>query len=168
MERGFLGYDASLMLDVVVCALVLIGPALIWSIYQVRSRRKFRLHRNAQLVLAAVLFVAVGLFELDMKLQGGWEQIVNRDPDQPRLTGAALEEIKTVLNIHLCFAISTPILWVLTIALAMWRFPNPPVPGAHSRLHCVLGWISAIDLILTSLTGVVFYYMAFVRTVSSV
>lgn len=164
IERGFLGYDASLMLDVVVCALALIGPVLVWSISQVRSRRRFKRHRTVQLLLAALLFTAVGLFELDMKLQGGWEQIVNRDPEHPRLTGAALDEIRTVLNVHLCFAITTPILWLVTIALAMWKFPNPPVPGRHSRLHAVLGSVSAIDLILTSLTGVVFYYMAFVRT----
>ena len=42
------------------------------------------------------------------------------------------------------------------------RFPRPVIPGAHSRLHKTLGWASAADLTLTSVTGLWFYYAAFV------
>jgi hypothetical protein len=164
MVRGFLGYDASLMLDVVVCALVLVVPALSWSIYQVRVRRRFTLHRNSQLILAGVLLATVLLFEIDMRLQGGWEQIVNRDPANARLSGDALRQVRTMLYVHLFFAISTPILWGVTIALALRRFPNPPRPGPHSTVHKRLGWLSVMDLVLTSVTGLVFYYLAFIRT----
>ncbi|MBX3444648.1 MAG: DUF420 domain-containing protein [Planctomyces sp.] len=164
MQRGFLGYNASPMLDVVVCALVLVVPALIWTVWLARSKKNYRLHKIGQLVLAVVLLAAVGLFELDMRLQGGWERIVNRDPDQPRLTGAALDAVRQLLYVHLAFAISTPFLWAATIALALRRFRDPPAPGPHSRLHVRLGWISVADLVATSVTGLAFYYMAFVRT----
>ena len=40
--------------------------------------------------------------------------------------------------------------------------PNPPQPSTHSRLHKVLGWVSTLDLVLTSVTGLIFYYVAFV------
>jgi putative membrane protein len=69
-----------------------------------------------------------------------------------------------MLYVHLCFAVSTPFLWGATIFLALKRFPNPPVPGPHSALHKKLGWLSVIDLVMTSVTGLAFYYMAFVRT----
>jgi hypothetical protein len=162
MQRGFLGYDASFMLDVVVTALVLIVPALAWTIYLAKARR-YTLHRNGQLVLAAVLLIAVSLFELDMRLSGGWEKIVNHDPTHPRLTGPALEQVRTILYVHLAFAVSTPLLWAVTIILAYKRFPNPPFPGPHSHRHKKLGWLSVIDLVMTSITGLTFYYMAFVR-----
>lgn len=164
MTRGFLGYDASLMLDVVVCALLAVVPALLWSLYEVKVRRRYALHRNIQLVLAAVLLLAVLLFEVDMRLQGGWRNIINRDPSNPRLAGEALDQVRTLLYVHLCFAISTPILWGATIYLALKRFPNPPLPGPHSELHKKLGWLSVLDLVMTSVTGLTFYYMAFVRT----
>lgn len=164
MKRGFLGYDASPMLDVVVCALVLVVPALIWTVYQARFGRRYRWHKSGQIILAIVLLAAVGLFELDMRLQGGWEKIVNRDPDHPRLTGAAFEQVQTLLYVHLCFAITTPVLWGVTIGYALRRFSNPPVPGTHSRLHKTLGWASVVDLVMTSVTGLAFYYVAFVRT----
>lgn len=163
MSRGFLGNDASLMLDLVVCALVLIVPILVWSVWQARYHGRYTLHRNLQIALAAVLFVAVGLFEIDLQVyHGGWQNVVNRPGEPPRLTGEALELTRRVLRIHLVFAISTPILWGATIGLALRRFPSPPAPGAHSRAHRWLGWISAIDLALTAATGLAFYYVAFV------
>jgi putative membrane protein len=164
MTRGFLGYDASFMLDVVVCALVAVVPILVWAIIEAKSGRYTR-HRNIQLVLAAVLLLTVLLFELDMRLQGGWQNIVNHDASKPRLTGEALEQVRMLLYVHLCFAISTPVVWGATIYLALKRFPNPPMPGPHSQLHKKLGWISVIDLVMTSVTGLGFYYMAFVRTI---
>ena len=51
---------------------------------------------------------------------------------------------------------------IATIALALRRFPDPPVPGPHSRLHKSLGWASAVDLAMTSVTGLWFYYVTFV------
>ena len=41
MANGFLGYDSSFMLDVVVCVLLLIVPMLMWSLYEVKFRRRF-------------------------------------------------------------------------------------------------------------------------------
>jgi len=163
MTRGFLGYDASFMLDVVVCALVAVVPVLIWGVSEAK-RGRFLRHRNIQLALAAVLLVTVLLFELDMRLQGGWENIVNHDPANPRLAGEALAQVEKLLYVHLFFAVSTPFLWGTTIWLALKRFPNPPRPGAHSALHKKLGWLSVVDLVMTSVTGLAFYYMAFIKT----
>ena len=163
MQNGFLGYNASLMLDVVVCALVLIVPALLFSIYSVKIRRNYTLHKTMQLTLGIVLLIAVSAFEVDMRLHGGWENIVNKPNQDVRLDEDELESVRTLLWIHLVFAITTPIFWVTTITLALKRFPNPPKPCEHSALHKKLGWISAIDITLTSITGLIFYYSAFIR-----
>ncbi|MCA9116900.1 MAG: DUF420 domain-containing protein [Planctomycetaceae bacterium] len=163
MSHGFLGYNASLMLDVVVCALVLVVPILGYSIWSVKFRGQFTRHRNLQVGLGIVLLITVAAFEIDLQLvHGGWENVVNRDADSPRLTGEALDHVRTVLRIHLIFAISTPLFWIATLWLALKRFPSPPQPGEHSRLHKTLGWLSTIDITLTSVTGLWFYYVAFV------
>lgn len=160
--HGFLGYDASLMLDVVMVALVLIVPLLFWSVRLARSRR-YRLHKQVQLALALILLLAVGAFEVDLQLvHGGWENVVNKDVESPRRSGDELVFVRQVLWVHLIFAVSTPILWAVTIGLALKRMPSPPVPCAHSRLHRKLGWASTIYLVLTTLTGILFYYFAFV------
>ena len=165
MGDGFLGYDASLMLDVVVCALVLVVPTLLYSIYLVKVRREYAWHRNVQVGLGVVLLVTVAAFEVDLQVvHGGWEKIVNKPGASPRLQGGELEFVRGLLWIHLAFAISTPVLWATTTALALRRFPSPPRPSTHSRLHKVLGWLSTVDIALTSITGLCFYYFAFVAT----
>ncbi|RMG36224.1 MAG: DUF420 domain-containing protein [Planctomycetota bacterium] len=162
-QHGFLGYDTSFMLDVVVSALVLLVPGLAAGIFAAK-RGRYRLHRNIQLTLACVLLIAVMAFEVDLQwVHGGWEKVVNKDPHHPRLTAAQLESVRRVLWLHLVFAISTPPLWATTIVLALRRFPNPPAPAEHSLLHRRLGWVSTIDLVLTSATGLWFYVAAFVR-----
>jgi hypothetical protein len=53
-------------------------------------------------------------------------------------------------------------LWPITLGLAWKRFAHPPAPGAHSGLHKKLGWLSTVDITLTSITGLLFYNLAFV------
>lgn len=164
MDKGFLGFHATFMLDVVVCALVLVVPALIYSIYQVKIKQNYARHKFLQLGLAGVLAFAVAAFEVDIQLiHGGWQNVVtnNASPDPP--TDEEMDTIRRMLNVHLCFAVTTPILWAATIVLALKRFPNPPAPSPHSRLHRILGWLSTIDITLTSITGLMFYYLAFIE-----
>lgn len=160
MSHGFLGYSSTFMLDFVVTALVLIVPALVASLYLVKVRRNYVAHRNLQLILAGVLLVAVLAFEVDIRAHGGWQAIVGTRT--PSLSDEQFAAIKQILYVHLVFAISTPLLWATTIVLALKRMPNPPAPSEHSRLHKSLGWLSVIDLVLTSATGLLFYYRAFI------
>ena len=161
MKDGFLGFRTSFMLDFVVAALVLIVPVLIYSLIAVKIQQRYGLHRKLQLLLGIVLLVAVSLFEVDLQwIQGGWEKVV--DKREIPLTTTQFAFARRVLHVHLCFAISTPLLWATTIGLALRRMPSPPQPCPHSRLHKKLGWLSTIDLVLTSVTGLVFYYFAFV------
>jgi putative membrane protein len=163
MSQGFLGYHATFMLDVVVCALVLLVPALAVSIYLVKIRRQYAWHRRLQLTLAAVLLLAVAGFEVDVQLvHHGWQNIVHSA--RPDMASESLDFARKVLYVHLVFAISTPFLWILTISVALPRFGNPPFPSRHSPLHKWLGWSSAIDLALTSATGLLFYYFAFIAS----
>jgi hypothetical protein len=159
MEHGFLGYPSTFMLDVVVCALALVVPLLIYSLYLVKVRRRYLEHRNLQSLLGGVLLVTVALFELDMRLHGGWQEILSQRTRPLNADEFALAA--RVLYIHLFFAITTVFLWGTTLTAAWRRFPSPPSPGPHSRIHKFLGWLSAIDITLTSLTGLVFYYLAF-------
>ena len=85
MSNGFLGNNSSVMLDVVVCALVLIVPALLYSLYLVKIKRAFLLHRNIQVTLGVVLLITVMAFEVDLQLvHGGWENVVNKPGEQTR------------------------------------------------------------------------------------
>jgi putative membrane protein len=162
MSNGFLGYNATFMLDLVVCALVLVVPVLATSIFLVKIQRNYVWHRRLQLFLAAVLLFAVAAFELDVQVvHHGWQNIVRQA--RPEISPADFAFVRDILCVHLIFAISTPFLWAVTIGLALPRFGNPPAPSTHSRWHKRLGWTSAADLAMTSVTGLLFYYFAFVN-----
>src|ERR1700694_4243124 len=128
---GFLGTRASLMLDVVFSAMFLVLPALSWSVYLVKYRRKFALHKRIQLTLGLVLLVAVLLFEVDMRVNG-WRGRAAGSP-YSRIVGISCVAVS--LAIHLCFAVTTTVLWIAVIAQALRRFPRPPQPNEHSRWH---------------------------------
>jgi hypothetical protein len=148
------------MLDVVVCALVVVVPTLLASLYAVKVKKRYRLHRGLQITLGAVLLVAVGLFEIDMQWQGGIDRILQKRP-RP-LDPAERAFFNRLLYIHLCFAVSTVALWGATLGLALAKIPRPPGPSPHSRLHARLGWLSAVDITGTAVTGLAVYYYGFI------
>ncbi len=171
LSNGFLGNPTTFMLDFVVCALALIVPLLLWSLWLVKFRRRYLAHKRLQIFLGLILLLAVTAFEVDVQLvHGGWENIVARQtlsPGQtlsPELLTAKINDVRPWLLVHLLFAVTTPLLWIVTITLALVRFENPPRPGPHSRMHKILGWASTIDITLTSVTGLLFYYIAFVKS----
>jgi putative membrane protein len=175
---GFLGTRASIMLDVVFLAMFAIIPVMSWSIWLVRHRRQYALHKRIQLGLGLLLAVAVGLFEIDMRFISGW-----RDRAEPSPYYAAASDpgpvqtlifkewlqlnevpgwVVTSLGIHLVFATTTALLWIVVIVRALRNFSIPPAPGAHSKAHVFWARLAAWDMLLTALTGWTFYWLAFV------
>lgn len=158
---GFLPTRASLMLDVVFLAMFLVVPVMGASIWLVRYRQKYQLHKTIQLLLGSVLLVAVAAFEIDMQLFTQWEDLA---AESPYFSSDAKwsSPVGIALIVHLCFAVPTAFLWVYVIVGALRKFPSPPEPNAYSAHHRVWGRIAAIEMTMTAATGWIFYWMAFV------
>ena len=157
MMSGFLGTRSSFMMDVVVVAMVVVLPVLAWSCYQVKSRKAYKLHRSVQLVLAAVLGVAVVLFEVEIRFLVDWRENAEPSPHYDTLVFPALW-------VHLFFAVSTSLLWIATVVHALRHTPKPPGPSEASRSHANLAWASVFGMFGTAITGWVFYWIAFAAT----
>jgi putative membrane protein len=159
---GFLGSRGSLMLDVVFLAMFIVVPVLAFSIYQVKIRHRYDLHKKLQLIMATVLLVAVLLFELDMRING-WEQ---RAAPSPYFNSAHKWSCPAGISliVHLSFAVPTLLLWIVVVTRALRNFPRAPQPNHHSRWHTRYGWAAAIGMLFTALTGWLFYYLAFVAS----
>lgn len=154
---GFLtvfGSRASLGMDVVVVGLLALLPVLAWSVQAARGGR-FVLHKRLQLFIVAALAVAILVFEVDVRLISDWKPRARPSPYWP---GGVL----WALGIHLIFAVSTFVLWTWVVWEALARFPNPPHPAAHGPRHRRMARLAAVDLLLTAVTGFVFYWLAFV------
>ncbi len=156
--NGFLGTRASLMLDVVFLAMFAVVPILGWSIYLVRIKQNYLLHKRVQVTLSLVLLVAVTLFEIDMRFITGWESAAEKSPYY------ASGLVWNALKVHLVFAVTTACIWTLVVIRALRNIPSPPGPSPHSDWHKRWAWIAALDMLGTAVTGWVFYYLAFVAT----
>lgn len=153
---GFLGTRAPLVLDLLFLTMFVVVVVLGWSVYQVKYRRRFKLHKWVQIILGTVLLAAVVVFELDIRTHGWESRAANWIGGKPR------SAVYYALYVHLVFAISSVILWPVVIVRAVRHYPNPPGPALHSAWHKRWGWIAAIDMVLTSISGWVFYWLAFV------
>lgn len=154
--NGFLGTRASIMLDVVFLAMFAVVPILFWSISLVRRGRNYQLHKQVQVTLSLVLLIAVTAFEVDMRFFTDWRARAAASPYYG--SGVVMKS----LVVHLCFAVTTAVVWTLVVVRALRNIPSPPGPCAHSAWHKRWGWIAALDMLGTSITGWVFYYLAFI------
>ena len=158
---GFLGTRGSLMLDIVFLTMMLVLPILAVSRFLVRRRGKHELHRRIQITLAWVLLIAVVAFEVDVRVFGWRERAM---PSPYWVDGALNDWIDWSLIVHLCFAIPTPFIWGGLIWAALRGFPKPTRPGPHSARHRFWGTIAMVMMAMTSVTGWVFYWLAFAAT----
>jgi uncharacterized membrane protein YozB (DUF420 family) len=159
---GFLGTRASVGMDVVLVGLVALLPVLAWSIALVR-RGRYLAHKRLQLFIVAALLAAILVFEIDVRLLSDWKARAAGGPPWGVERNAWWPVgVFVALGIHLVFAISTLVLWAWLVWEALTRFPAPPVPNAHGPRHRFMARLAAADLVLTAVTGTVFYWLAFV------
>ena len=155
MLPGFLPFSrATIMLDVVAVAMVVVVAVLTWSIYLVKYKQKFVLHKRIQLALGWVLLAAVTLFELDMRISG-WRHLAEASAYYDTL-------VFPMLYIHLVFSVSTALLWIYVLIGAVRNFDKIPSPNSYSPHHKRVAKLAALDMYATALTGWTFYVLAFV------
>ncbi len=108
------------------------------------------------MTLAAVLLAIVAAFEIDMRFYTDWNA---RATPSPFYGG---QWVLRALWVHISFAATTLGLWIYTIAGALRSFSRPPQPGPYSPRHVFWARLAAIDMLLTAVSGWIFYWMAFV------
>lgn len=149
--------NTDILIDVVNFSFIVIVPTLIYSWIKVR-RGEYSVHKKVQLMLFAVLFVAVVLFELDLRARGGIFEMVK----DSQFAGTAF--LNGLIWFHMLTSITTSIIWIGLIAMSLWKFATPPVPNSFSGVHKFFGKIGMVDMILTGVTGVMLYVLGFAMT----
>lgn len=156
MNFGILPTRGSLMLDVVALAMVGVTAVLLFSVYQARVRKNYASHRAIQLVLAVALLVVIVLFEIDMRFISDWRI---QAAESAYFAGGWVDRW---LWIHLFFAVPTFVLWVLLVGLALRKMGANFENVAHRQFHRRLGWAGTFFMLMTAVTGWIFYWVSFV------
>ena len=161
LAAGFLGTRGSFMLDVVVVAMAIIIPALAGSLYLVRFRRAYTWHRRLQLTLAGLLLLAVGAFEVDMRLVTDWTELA---APSPYYSSDSWNAVNLSLVIHLFFAVPTLLLWILVVIQAIRQFGWSGQTGPYRHQHAFWARLASVGMLMTAVTGWLFYWLAFAAT----
>lgn len=159
---GFLPYNATFMLDVALVSIFLVIPILILGLIQAH-KKKYSQHAKTMVFLGVLVFIVVLAFEIDLRLQGGIEQILIKSERSLAYT----KNFQTLIYVHLFFAFSTCILWIYTILSAIKKFGlKNPQPGAFSKTHKLLARLTILDILGVAVTGMAVYYMAFIKDIN--
>jgi len=157
MMGGFIpGSRASLAIDTIITVTIAILPIFTFSLYMVRIRRNYALHKKIQIFLGLLLLVALSLFEVEIRIFG-WRQYAEPSPYYSTW-------VFPVLFIHLLFALTTTVLWSTTTIQAIRHFGIPPRPGPYSKEHLRLARAATISMYGTGITSAIFYWIAFLAT----
>lgn len=147
---------ATLIMDFVVIALIILLPVLCYSIHAIRYRRNVVKHRRLQTFLGIVLGIAIIAFELDVRING-WRHLAEQSPFYDTLVFPSL-------FLHLIFAIPTLITWTTVLVSSLRNFRGGNVSQSKIDRHKLLGRLSAIGLFMTSITGWIFFWLAFIAS----
>lgn len=148
--HGFLGTRADLLMDIVIVALVAVVPIVLYNWHLARAGRYPR-HKALQVGLATLLAVVVGVFEYNLRLQGG----IFAATAASRYAGTAT--LNGWIYVHTFFAITTLLVWVVLIAVSLRRFPSPPAPNGFSATHRRWGRIGMVWMLLAGITSIPVY-----------
>ena len=156
LGNGFLPTRGSVMLDLVFVVMGAVLVCLTISIVLARYWKQFRFHRTIQVVLTVLLSVAILLFEVDMRFFTNWRELAKPSPYYE--SGV----VSTSLVIHLVFAIPTPFVWAYVIwkALTSIRWAGDD----YRQRHRFWGRVAAGAMVMTTVTGWCFYWLAFVAS----
>lgn len=156
LANGFLPTRGSWMLDFVTVAMLAVSLVLCCSIFLVRVRKNRRLHRLIQIVTAVVLALALIAFEIDVRFLTDWRALAAPSPYYES------GWVQRILWIHLMFAIPTPLVWGALLIVSLKRFRSSFEQGSFNQFHRRGGWLAALLMFMTAITGWIFYYVAFV------
>jgi len=152
--RGFLGTRGDLLMDIVILALVAVVPIVFYNWHLARTGR-YPLHKTMQISLAVLLGAVVGLFEYNLRLQGGIFTATAASGY------AGTGTLNFWIYFHTFFAITTILVWVGLIVVSLRRFPNPPAPGAFSGRHRFWGRVGMVWMLVTGVTAIPVYVYGF-------
>lgn len=152
--QGFLGTRADLLMDIVIVALLAVVPIVLYN-WSLARRQQFAKHKALQVTLAVLLAVVVGLFEYNLRLQGGIFEATKAS------AYAGTATLNFWIYFHAFFAVTTLLIWAWLIVVSLRRFPTPPEPGAFSRTHRRWGRIGMVWMLTTGVTSLPVYIYGF-------
>ena len=151
---GFLGTRAPLFMDI-VSVIVALLPFLIYGAISLAKKKNYSAHESVQKVLFVVSVIVVGFFELGVRMEGGYKNLMEG-------SSVSHDYLLYVLIFHIIISVITLGLWIMTLSRAKRYKKQSTLPGLYAEAHKKDGIRTFIGIILTMLTGAWVYTLLFV------
>ena len=150
-EPGFLGTKALMYMDIVTLYFAFLPFLLAFSIYQA-IRGNIKLHYQSQFSILAVTIIMVLIFEIGVRLTGGFAEYAKQSP-------LSYDFLLLFLVIHILIALMALAGWIYLIISTYKSHQNGLLE--NSDKHRKMGkWIFAA-LTVTSIMGCSIYLFLF-------
>ncbi len=150
-ETGFLGTKAPFYMDLITIYFGLL-PLLMGSAIIMAMKKKFDMHYKMQLSTFIVTLVVVVIFEIGVRLSGGFNEFMND-------SNANYSAMAIFLAIHVIVAVISVVIWAILIysAIREYKFHKKPIIRSHAKLG---RWVY-FGMSATAIMGVSIYYFLF-------
>jgi len=150
-EAGFLGTRALWFMDIVTLWFAVL-PFLLASAIFLAMRRQYTWHMRFQTFLFAVTLVMVLVFEVGVRVTGGFIAYAEQ-------SGVPFGALSALLAVHILIAVAAVGMWAWLLIDSLRRYRNDgSVIDGHKRYG---KWVFA-GMTVTSFLGVLIYLLLFV------
>jgi putative membrane protein len=152
-EPGFFGTRAALYMDAVTLYFALL-PLLVMGAIALAMRRQYAAHYLAQMGIFALTLVVVVVFEVGVRISGGFLEYV-------KSSEVHYGFMVTFLVLHILVAIATVAAWAYLIYAARRAYRADGPDAFAFTTHKTLGRRVFAGILLTSVMGVSIYIFLF-------
>lgn len=153
-ELGFLGTRAPLYIDLIAVVFLLFPLCLFFSI-RFAIKKEIKKHFITQVVLYVLMLLAVVIFEVGMRLAGGFSLYLEA-------SSVNYSVFISFLIFHIITAVVVINTWSYQLITAIKAYRKGTLTGDVASNHKRIGkWVS-LGIMITLIEAIIMYYLLFI------
>lgn len=153
-DPGFFGTRAPMYLDLVALYFVLL-PVLLFVSIRFAVKGEIKKHLTSQLAVFIMTLVMIVVFEVGMRLAGGFKEYMKESP-------ISYTYFITFLIVHIIVAIATVNLWSYQIISSVKAYKKGTLTGETAQRHKKIAKFLLVGITVTLIQAASIYYFMFV------
>lgn len=153
-DPGFFGTRAPMYLDLVALYFVFL-PVLLFVSIRFAIKGEVKKHLTSQLAVFIMTLVMIVVFEVGMRLAGGFKEYMKESP-------ISYTYFITFLIVHIIVAIATVNLWSYQIISSVKAYKKGTLTGETAQRHKKIAKFLLVGITVTLIQAASIYYFMFV------
>lgn len=153
-EKGFLGTEASLYMDLTTIYFAFLPLLLAYSI-KAAIKNQIKTHMRSQIIIFIITLIVIIIFETGIRIEGGFIEYADKSK-------IPFSYLFAFLTIHINVAIVSIFSWIYLLFATLKVYKRGNLSISERKSHKKMGKYVFMGLFSTSLMGVAMYLSLFV------